>query len=214
MPSLFLSEEELERYSGDGRVVAEKADAFIKQVYEQLETVKAKADAASITAEQTCSLLEQKYVSLSSEYANLQSHHSQLNSSLDQRLSEIAQLQADKHQIHLQSVSNNYLLSSLSFFFCYSLIYIYILSPPYMYFSPPTRLVKMERLSGWRWKLQSCINPRGSWLNCYNTRIWRSVRKTPPSRLISTRLYVLSPTWFTWHLNHPQFLYNINLLSN
>ncbi|KAM7532425.1 hypothetical protein LguiB_035835 [Lonicera macranthoides] len=107
MPSLFLSEEELERYSGDGRVVVEKADAFIKQVYEQLETVKAKADAASITAEQTCSLLEQKYVSLSSEYANLQSHHSQLNSSLDQRLSEIAQLQADKHQIHLQSIGKD-----------------------------------------------------------------------------------------------------------
>lgn len=199
----------MERYSGDGRVVAEKADAFIKQVYDQLETVKAKADAASITAEQTCSLLEQKYVSLSSEFANLQSHHSQLNSSLDQRLSEIAQLQADKHQIHLQSVSNNYLLSSsFSFFFSYSLIYL--ISPHIYYiFPPPTRLAKMERSSGWRWKLQSCINPRGSWLSCYNTRIWRSVRKIPPSRVISTRLYVLSPT-FILPLDLPGVLTIVN----
>ncbi|CAK9179681.1 unnamed protein product [Ilex paraguariensis] len=104
---LFVTEEEFERCSHDASLVAERADAFIRELYSQLETVKAQADAASITAEQTCSLLEQKYVSLSSEFSNLQSQHSQLNSTLDQRLSELAQLQSDKHQLHLQSMGKD-----------------------------------------------------------------------------------------------------------
>lgn len=111
---LFLTDEEFERCSHDPILVAEKADAFIRQLYNQLETVKAQADAASITAEQTCSLLEQKYVSLSSEFSALQSQQSQLNSSLDQRLSELAQLQADKHQLHLLSVYNTIHVPSFS----------------------------------------------------------------------------------------------------
>lgn len=111
---LFLSEEEYERSKHDGALVAEKADSFIRELYNQLETVKAQADAASITAEQTCSLLEQKYVSLSSEFTYLQSQYSQLNSSLDQRLSELAQLQADKHQIYLQSIGKDGEIERLS----------------------------------------------------------------------------------------------------
>nr|GMD57863.1 nuclear-pore anchor isoform X1 [Ipomoea batatas] len=111
---LFLTDEEFERCSHDPILVAEKADAFIRQLYNQLETVKAQADAASITAEQTCSLLEQKYVSLSSEFSALQSQQSQLNSSLDQRLSELAQLQADKHQLHLLSIGKDGEIERLS----------------------------------------------------------------------------------------------------
>lgn len=102
---LFLSEEEYERCSHDATLVTEKADAFIRELLNQLETVKAEADAASITAEQTCSLLEQKYVSLSSEFSRLQSQHSQLNNSLEERLSEVAKLQAQERQIQLQSVN-------------------------------------------------------------------------------------------------------------
>lgn len=102
---IFLSDEEFSRCSHDGALVAEKADSYIRDLYNQLETVKAQADAASITAEQTCSMLEQKYVSLFGEFTALQSQHAQLQASLDQRLSEIAQLQADKHQTYLQSVS-------------------------------------------------------------------------------------------------------------
>lgn len=101
---LFLSEDEYERCSHDASVVAEKADAFIRELYNQLETVKAQADAAAITAEQTCSLLEQKYVSLTSEFAKLESQNSQLNSTLEQHLSELAQVQSLKHHIHLKSV--------------------------------------------------------------------------------------------------------------
>ncbi|KAL7186962.1 hypothetical protein ACSBR2_028631 [Camellia fascicularis] len=111
---LFASEEEYERCSHDASLVAEKADAFIKEVYNQLETVKAQADAAAITAEQTCSLLEQKYVSLSSDFAKLESQNSQLNSALQQRLSELAQVQAGKHQIHLKSIEKDGEMERLS----------------------------------------------------------------------------------------------------
>ncbi|CAL5321269.1 unnamed protein product [Camellia sinensis] len=111
---LFASDEEYERCSHDASLVTEKADTFIKEVYNQLETVKAQADAAAITAEQTCSLLEQKYVSLSSDFAKLESQNSQLNSALQQRLSELAQVQAGKHQIHLKSIEKDGEMERLS----------------------------------------------------------------------------------------------------
>ncbi|KAL0328683.1 UNVERIFIED_CONTAM: Nuclear-pore anchor [Sesamum calycinum] len=102
---LFISEEEFRRCSGDAGLVAEKADVFIRELYSQIETVKAEADAASITFEQTCSIIEQKYVSLSAEHSSLQSQHSELNSSLEQRTSELGQLQSEKQQLLLQSVN-------------------------------------------------------------------------------------------------------------
>lgn len=106
---LFLSDDEFARCSGDAALVAEKADEFIKKLFKELETVKAESDAASITAEQTCSLLEQKYLSLSSEFSELQSRCAQLQSSLDERLSELADVQAQKHQHHLQCVTHPHL---------------------------------------------------------------------------------------------------------
>ncbi|XP_059661908.1 nuclear-pore anchor isoform X2 [Cornus florida] len=111
---LFLSDEELERCRHDASMVSEKADAFIRELYNQLDTVKAQADAAAITAEQTCSLLEQKYVSLSSDFNNLESQNLQLNSALEQRLSELAQVQADKHQIQLKSIGKDGEIERLS----------------------------------------------------------------------------------------------------
>ncbi|CAI9773199.1 unnamed protein product [Fraxinus pennsylvanica] len=104
---LFLSENEFQQCSHDASLVAEKADSFIRGLYNQLETVKAEADAASITAEQTCSLLEQKYVSLSAEFSALQSQLTQLNSSVDQRASELQQLQSEKKQLALQSIEKD-----------------------------------------------------------------------------------------------------------
>ncbi|XP_022892309.1 nuclear-pore anchor [Olea europaea var. sylvestris] len=101
---LFISDDEFQRYSHDASLVAEKADLFIRGLYNQLETVRAEADAASITAEQTCSLLEQKYVSLTAEFSALQSQHSQLSSSVDQRASELQLLQSEKKQLVLQSI--------------------------------------------------------------------------------------------------------------
>lgn len=111
---LFLSEEEYSRCSHDPSMISQKADAYIRDLCNQLETAKAQYDASSITAEQTCSLLEQKYVSLKSEFAKLQSEHSHLSSTLEERVSEVAQIQADKHQIYLQSIGKDGEIERLS----------------------------------------------------------------------------------------------------
>ncbi|KVI05373.1 Tetratricopeptide, MLP1/MLP2-like protein, partial [Cynara cardunculus var. scolymus] len=112
--TLFLSDEEYARCSHDPSLIAQKADAYIRELYNQLETEKAQYDASSITAEQTCSLLEQKYVSLKSEFSALQSQYSQLNSTLEERGSELAQIQADKHQVYLQSIGKDGEIERLS----------------------------------------------------------------------------------------------------
>ncbi|XP_021299554.1 nuclear-pore anchor isoform X2 [Herrania umbratica] len=104
---LFISEEELSRLSNDVATVAERADAYIREMYGELETAKAKADTAAITAEQTCSLLEQKFLSISGELSDLQSQNAQLQSSLDERLADLAQAQAQKHQLHLQTIGKD-----------------------------------------------------------------------------------------------------------
>nr|BAO49712.1 nuclear pore complex protein TPRb [Nicotiana benthamiana] len=104
---LFMSDEEYERCSNDAVLVSEKADEFIRDLYNQLESVKAQADAASVTAEQSCSFLEQKYLSLNSEYSELQSQYSELNSSFERRLSELSQVQAEKQQVHIQSIGKD-----------------------------------------------------------------------------------------------------------
>ena len=105
---LFMPDDELARLSSSDSaasvVVAERADEYIRKLYAELDSVRAKADAASITAEQTCSLLEQKYLSLTHDFASLESRNAQLQSDLDGRLAELAQSQAEKHQLHLQSV--------------------------------------------------------------------------------------------------------------
>nr|BAO49711.1 nuclear pore complex protein TPRa [Nicotiana benthamiana] len=111
---LFMSDVEYERCSNDAVLVSEKADEFIRDLYNQLETVKAQADAASVTAEQSCSFLEQKYLSLNSEYSELQSQYSQLNSSFERRLSELSQVQAEKLQVHLQSIGKDGYVDRLS----------------------------------------------------------------------------------------------------
>ncbi|KAF8412623.1 hypothetical protein HHK36_000592 [Tetracentron sinense] len=104
---LFLSDEEFRRCSHDASLVAEKADSFIKDLQRQFETLRAQSDAASITAEQTCALLEQKYISLSSDFANLESLNAQTNSALDKSLSDLAEVQAQKHQLHLKAIGKD-----------------------------------------------------------------------------------------------------------
>ncbi|XP_010472779.1 PREDICTED: nuclear-pore anchor [Camelina sativa] len=105
---LFMPDEELARLSSDAAsVVAERADEYIRKIYADLDSVRAKADAASITAEQTCSLLEQKYLSLSQDFSSLESQNAKLQSDLDDRLAELAQSQAQKHQLHLQSIEKD-----------------------------------------------------------------------------------------------------------
>lgn len=125
MPS-FISDDEFERLktANDVSTLAEKADSYIRDLCANLETVKAEADAAAITAEQTCSLLEHKYLSLSSEFSSLESRYSQLDANLQQRNSELAQVQSDKHQLHLKFVSYSH---SLIFEYLYILIlFLYV----------------------------------------------------------------------------------------
>ncbi|XP_044468309.1 nuclear-pore anchor isoform X3 [Mangifera indica] len=104
---LFVSDEEMSRLSNDAVALAAKADAYIRDLQSELDTVKARADAASITAEQTCSLLEQKFISLTEDYSKLESEHAQLKISLDERVKELAQFHAEKHQLHLQSIGKD-----------------------------------------------------------------------------------------------------------
>ncbi|KAK4285608.1 hypothetical protein QN277_002284 [Acacia crassicarpa] len=104
---LFLSDEEFSRCSNDAAAVAEKADAFIRSLLNELETVKAKADASDINAEQTCSLIEQKHLSLAAEFSKLESRAAELQATLDQRLAELAEVQTQKEKIYLQSVEKD-----------------------------------------------------------------------------------------------------------
>ncbi|KAI3965981.1 hypothetical protein MKX01_010938, partial [Papaver californicum] len=83
------------------------ADSYIKDLYRQIETLKAQSDASSITAEQTCSLLEQKYVSLNSDFSKLEAEKEQLAVTLEQHISEVAELQSQKHQLHLKSIGRD-----------------------------------------------------------------------------------------------------------
>ncbi|RWW09056.1 hypothetical protein GW17_00027467 [Ensete ventricosum] len=112
--SLFLSDEEFRLLSDDAAAVAERADGVIRDVRCQLDTVRAEADAAAISAEQNCALLEQRYETLSSDLARVRSENAQLSASLEQRLSEIADAQAEKHQLHLKAIAKDGEMERLS----------------------------------------------------------------------------------------------------
>lgn len=114
MTHLFISDEDFSRHSNDVAFIAQKADSFIQGLHSELETVRAQADAASITAEQTCSLLDQKFLSLSAEFSDLQSQNAQLHTTHELRLSELAEVKSQKHQLSLLSVRT-------LFFFSFSL---------------------------------------------------------------------------------------------
>ncbi|KHN21362.1 Nuclear-pore anchor [Glycine soja] len=104
---LFLSDEEFAWCSGDGSAVAAKADAFIRGLFNELDTVRSKAHAADINAEQNCLLIEQKYLSLTAEFSKLESNIAELQSSLDQRLREIDEVQSQNHRIKLEAVEKD-----------------------------------------------------------------------------------------------------------
>lgn len=95
------------RLSNDAASVAARADAYIRHLQTDFETVKAHADAAAITAEQTCSLLEQKFISLQEEFSKLESQNAHLQKCLDDHVNELAQVQSQKHQLHLQSIGKD-----------------------------------------------------------------------------------------------------------
>ncbi|XP_042407958.1 nuclear-pore anchor-like [Zingiber officinale] len=104
---LFLSEEEFRLISDDATAVAQSADAAIRDLHRQLDTLKAESDASSIAAEQNCALFEQRYETLSSDLAQVRAENAQLSASLEKRFSEIADAQAEKHQLHLKAIAKD-----------------------------------------------------------------------------------------------------------
>ncbi|KAL9236694.1 hypothetical protein vseg_011330 [Gypsophila vaccaria] len=93
--------------TGDVTATAERADAFIKRLYAEIETAKARADAAAITAEQNSSIIEHKYLSLTSEFSDLVSKNSEVDARVQQLCSELAHSQSDKHQLHLKFIEKD-----------------------------------------------------------------------------------------------------------
>ncbi|XP_024540031.1 nuclear-pore anchor [Selaginella moellendorffii] len=99
---LFITDEELEQLGGDVAALCRKADDVFRNQQVQLETEKARADAARINAEQTCALVEQKYVALMDQVARLESEKAQLRLALENKSSEHAAAQARVHQLELE----------------------------------------------------------------------------------------------------------------
>ncbi|CAN6457286.1 unnamed protein product [Victoria cruziana] len=111
---LFVTDEELRRCGGNTALVAEKADAYIRELQRQLETCKSQADASAITYEQSCALVEQKYVALSSDFAQLESRTAQLSAALDEKIQVVARIQSEKHQLNLKDVTKDSEIEKLS----------------------------------------------------------------------------------------------------
>ncbi|KAL6633570.1 hypothetical protein ACP70R_026241 [Stipagrostis hirtigluma subsp. patula] len=104
---LFMSDEELRLLGGDASAVAERADAAIRELRRQLDTVRAEADAAAIAAEQTCALLEQRYASLSAEFDRSQAEVAELTAASERRAAELASSQAEIHQLRIQAIAKD-----------------------------------------------------------------------------------------------------------
>ncbi|GJP70929.1 hypothetical protein CLOP_g1822, partial [Closterium sp. NIES-67] len=104
---LFLSEEELQAFQGDVRAVARKAEEQLASLLRQLETHKAQADAAEINAEQTCSLIEQKYLAVTDENAQLERDKGFLTADLDQKAAELAEIKAQVHRLQLEAIQGD-----------------------------------------------------------------------------------------------------------
>ncbi|ERN04211.1 hypothetical protein AMTRI_Chr08g209850 [Amborella trichopoda] len=108
---LFLSDEELRRLAGDGMAVAERADAFIRELQAGFH---AQMDAGASSAEESYALVEQKFVSLSSRSSELEARNARLTSTLDERTAEIAKLQAETHQLQVKAISKDSEVERLS----------------------------------------------------------------------------------------------------
>nr|CAB3451048.1 unnamed protein product [Digitaria exilis] len=104
---LFISDEELRHLGGDTAAVAERADAAIRELRRQVDTLRAEADAAAIAAEQTCALLEQRYATLSAEFDRSQAEAAELTAAAERRAAELAASQAEIHQLRIQAIAKD-----------------------------------------------------------------------------------------------------------
>lgn len=101
---LFMTDSELEVERGNVEAVVVKADGFIRALQEQVETHKARADAAAINAEQTCALIEQKFLILSGQFSQLENEKEQSFATLERRSTELAQAQGQIHKLEIEAV--------------------------------------------------------------------------------------------------------------
>eukprot|EP00850_Spirogloea_muscicola_P002409 SM000009S23538 [mRNA] locus=s9:661826:679755:+ [translate_table: standard] len=108
MPT-FMPDDELAAAveAGDVAAVAMRADEFARAVVLQLESTRARADAAKIDAEQTCSLIEQKYMAVNSENAQLEQEKAQLTVALETRSTELAEARAAAHLLELEAMKKD-----------------------------------------------------------------------------------------------------------
>uniref|UniRef100_A0A0E0CRB2 Uncharacterized protein n=1 Tax=Oryza meridionalis TaxID=40149 RepID=A0A0E0CRB2_9ORYZ len=104
---LFISEEELRLLGGDVAAVAERADAAIRELRQQVDTVRAEADAAAIAAEQTCALLEQRYDTLSAEADRFRAELAELAAASERRAADLASSQSEIHQLRIQAIAKD-----------------------------------------------------------------------------------------------------------
>ncbi|KAF0932600.1 hypothetical protein E2562_010474 [Oryza meyeriana var. granulata] len=104
---LFISEEELRLLGGDVAAVAERADAAIRELRQQVDTVRAEADAAAITSEQTCALLEQRYATLSAEADRYRAEVAELVAASERRATDLASSQSEIHQLRIQAIAKD-----------------------------------------------------------------------------------------------------------
>lgn len=101
---LFMSDAEFQREKDNVNAVVVHADVFIRDLQQQLETHRARADAVAINAEQTCALIEQKFLALSSQFSQLENEKEQTVATLGRRSTELAQAQAQIHKLEIEAV--------------------------------------------------------------------------------------------------------------
>lgn len=111
---LFMSDSELEKERGNLEAVVFKADAFIRGLQEQVETHKARADATAINAEQTCALIEQKFLILSGQFSQLENEKEQSFATLERRSTELAQAQGQIHKLEIEAIKHHSATERLS----------------------------------------------------------------------------------------------------
>ncbi|KAM0927207.1 hypothetical protein ACQ4PT_003280 [Festuca glaucescens] len=104
---LFMSDEELRLLGGDVAAVAERADAAIRELRNQVDTVRAEADAAAIAAEQTCALLEQRFTALSAEVERYQAEAAERAAASERRDADLASSHAEIHQLRIQAIAKD-----------------------------------------------------------------------------------------------------------
>lgn len=99
MMATYFSDEELKQRAGEDVV------EYVHELRLQVETHKARADAAVINAEQACSLIEQKFLSLTEQFGQLEHEKQQSMATLERRSGELAQAQGKAHKLELDAVS-------------------------------------------------------------------------------------------------------------